>query len=239
MQQLCRNAGDTSRFPGRGPNPEPRDAERSDGHAGHLIRCAHGCSASTGRPAAPCITRTTSLGERRALNAATEKRSAFCTARAGSKSSCRCSHRPREGLDVVERHQPSRLPVEHRLERSAGCGRDHRASCRLRLDRDDAELLHARHDHRARARVQLGELLVVGAPEELGLGVGGLECARGSGSGADHADRRARPPGRLERDVQALVARPARRRRSSASPGVARRKRSVSTGGWITAASRP
>ncbi len=75
--------------------------------------------------------------------------------------------------------QPAGLAVEHRLERSAGGRGDHGPPGGLRLDRRDAELLHARHDHRARARVQLGELLVAGAPEELGLGVGLAAAPRG------------------------------------------------------------
>ena len=64
------------------------------------------------------------------------------------------------------------LAVQHRLERSARGGGDDRPSGRLRLDGGDAELLDARHEHRARARVQLDEILVACPPEELGLGIG-------------------------------------------------------------------
>ena len=81
-------------------------------------------------------------------------------------------------------------------------GGDHRPTRRLRLDGGDAELLDAGNDHRAGARVQLDELLVAGAAEELGLGIGLA------------AGRRGRVPSRRCGSARRLAAPPRARRRT-------------------------
>jgi hypothetical protein len=112
--------------------------------------------------------------------------------------------RVRERVDVVELRQQACQTVIHGLQRPARGRRDHRPAGRLRLDGDDAELLHAGDHDRAGFRVQLRQLHVVRASEELRLGEG-LFQGGVIGPAADHADRRACPARGLQRDVQTLV----------------------------------
>ena len=142
----------------------------------------------------------------RRANAATEKRSAFSTARSRLEvEPVEAFDRSCERVHVVGARQAARPPIQDRLQRAAGGGRDHRPSRCLRLNSRDPELLDARHEQRAGARIELHEIPVADAAEELGLRVGVLERAMVR-TRADDLDRRTSATRCLERQMQALVA---------------------------------
>ena len=110
-----------------------------------------------------------------------------------------------------------------------------------RLERHDADVLDAGHQHRAAAAVELAQLEVADVAEELDLGRRLRAKPRGLRPAADDPQR---PPGAavgLEARARAACRARAPRRRGRSCP--ARRapgvKKPVSTGGGITAESRP
>ena len=150
------------------------------------------------------------------------------------------AQRAGEGVAVAGRHEHAGAPVDDGLAGAARVDGDDRPARGLRLDGGDAELLDVRDDQRARPRVERARARRRGTRprNSARAAVARLEPLA-LGPRPDDLDR---PPGGdrgLDRDVGALVARRARRRRAGARP--ARRARSARRrpGGWTTTESRP
>src|SRR5918995_6062482 len=79
----------------------------------------------------------------------------------------RASQARRERIDGRVGHEYARLAVDHRVERAAAAQRDDRTPARLRLNRDDAEVLFA-WQHRGHARlIEFANLLVLAPADEI------------------------------------------------------------------------
>ena len=98
------------------------------------------------------------------------------------------------------------LAGDDRFERAAAAERDDRPSARLRLERDDAEVLFAGQQRDRRAPVQLADLLVGAASEKLRRRARRRARARRA-PGRRRRSSAARRPARqaVDREVDALV----------------------------------
>src|SRR3989442_676340 len=123
-----------------------------------------------------------------------------------------------EGVDHVGERRDRRLAEEdpgrrrvgcaeadHRLEHAAVPERDRRAPRGGGFERHNPKILDRREEHRAAARVELGDLAVVPPAEELDTRPGERLEPPLLRTGADDEEPTAEPPGGSDRQVDALV----------------------------------
>ena len=120
-------------------------------------------------------------------------------------------------------HEPGDAVLD-RLGTAALAEDDRRAPAGERLERHDAGVLDARHQHRAAAAIELAQLGVGHVAQELDLGGGLGAQARGLGPGAHDPQAPAGAAIGLERELEALVGRERRDDEVVASRRVRRRE---------------
>ena len=97
-------------------------------------------------------------------------------------------------------------PCDHRFERAAAAQRDDRPAAGLGFERDDAEIFFARQQDDGGAAVEVADVVVGGAPEELRRAVRepASRAAR-SGPSPTIFSGTPRQPAGVDREVDALV----------------------------------